>query len=176
MGRTGSMRVTTTGGVSVRSGGLTDAEEGALADYFTNSGGVNQWLRGLPKQYLDRPLADLRRFRDLLDSAIAKGRLASDQTLYRVASLDRIPQVGDIRKERAFVSTSRSGRVAVNFAQHRGDVLFRIRAPKGAKGMDVSHFAGGSEHETLLPRGSTMRITKVRHAKHLVIVDAVLEK
>lgn len=105
----------------------------------------------------------------LLDSAIAKERLAADLILYRglraaVTEAENLP-VGTIISDPGFSSTSASEYVGAKFAswaeEHSDQpILLRIIAPKGANALHLHPQRSflPMEHEVLLPRGARLRI------------------
>lgn len=122
-----------------------------------------------------------------LDSALAKGSLDGG-IYYRGIDASDVgkmfgPEInkGDTVKDMGFVSTSHSKSVAEGFSH--GGVVLQIEAPKGAKGMDVTHISsvGTHEKEVILPRGSKFEIISVKtptanHAAMYVSVRLVEDK
>jgi hypothetical protein len=98
-----------------------------------------------------------------LDSLISRNVLSEDQNLFRwtKSSLLKDVQVGSVMRDKAYLSTSRSATVT----SHLGDVVIKIRAPKGTKGVDVNKYSQHTryswEQEILLPRNVGLKVTKI---------------
>jgi hypothetical protein len=125
-----------------------------------------------------------------LDKAIERSRIDHDVTLFRgwtqkglAANPDAL--VGATIRDPAYFSTSTSKEVARKFHGSLDGVFLRLKAPKGTRGLHVhdvatghsKYGAGGSdpEHEVLLGRGTSYRITRARRARSgLLVLDAVL--
>lgn len=110
-----------------------------------------------------------------LDSAVTKGVLEKDTTLYRAAGgLGANPSslVGQTFTDPGFASTSEQTALPLKMAaSRRGGVFARIKAPAGAhvgylskvrNQQSVSAYDGTPEQEALLPRGSQFRVTGAR--------------
>ena len=144
---------------------LSEAEFHALGEYLGGkSNTMNTLLRtGTHTQTDIISRKDLKALIEKVDTAIAKGTLTTSQTLYRATSLNKMgltsaPKVGEVIRDRAFLSTSRG-----SFdAKFTGNVRLTISAPKGTHAADVSHVVGGAERETLFSRGTRLRVTSVR--------------
>lgn len=108
-----------------------------------------------------------------LDTAVAKGKLAKDTTLYRAGGgfgADPAAMVGKIFTDHGFVSTSEHTELPLLMAGARKNgVYVRIKAPAGASvgylskvrnQQAVSKYGGVAEQEALLPRGSAFTVTK----------------
>lgn len=95
-----------------------------------------------------------------LETALEKGSLGSDTTLYRALHLPEGHGVGDILQDAAFMSTSKERQVSARFFKIGGSnkrVLLRIKAKAGTKG---GHLPGQNEEEFLLPRNTRLRLVK----------------
>jgi hypothetical protein len=109
----------------------------------------------------------LRRTVELIDSAIAKAKLATDLVLYRGIGepgatmwRERGLRVGQRRTDVAFVSTSADPTVANLFSDTPPDgLILRIQAVAGTCALNMtSYSAYPNEAEYLLPRGTTVRV------------------
>jgi SPP1 gp7 family putative phage head morphogenesis protein len=133
---------------------LTGPEEAAVGTY---SGGsfldVNRALRA----------GRTHRLVDNLDSAIGKGVIPEDLTVWRgvghhpVLGRPGLLKPGEVLQEDAYSSTS----LAMDAAFGAGPVL-KIRVPKGSKGLAMSDLSDHpDELEVLLPRGARFQVVKV---------------
>jgi hypothetical protein len=113
-----------------------------------------------------------------LDSAVAKGELAKDTTLYRAAGGlgdDPSALVGKTFTDKGFVSTSEGTQLPLMMASsQRNGVYARIKAPAGANvgyltkhrnQQATSKYSGVAEQEILLPRGSQFKITAAKQGR-----------
>lgn len=158
--------------------GLSEDENDALTLYempFT-SHRTNNILRGLPPDGIDifpyKNIPDEEAFVSTLDSAISRGSLNQDTLLYRGVrfSEELLAQYtpGSVVRDRGFVSTSASEKVAERFRVSEGMAFetddlkaqrdqrwtFEIEAPKGSKGGT----GAPSLYEIVLPRDSEFEI------------------
>lgn len=158
--------------------GLSEDENDALTLYempFT-SHRTNSILRGLPLDGIDifpyKNIPDEEAFVSTLDSAISRGSLNQDTLLYRGVrfSEELLAQYtpGSVVRDRGFVSTSASEKVAERFRVSEGMAFetddlkaqrdqrwtFEIEAPKGSKGGT----GAPSLYEIVLPRDSEFEI------------------
>jgi hypothetical protein len=150
---------------------------------------INEHLRG------QRPslFSDYAAHIPHLDAAIARSTINQDLTLYRgvrgFEGFKATDLVGSTFHDQAFFSTSARKRISEKFVGglgSEGDVLFSIQIPKGSKGLAVhkvktgSSFSGEgkqSEHEVLLPRGTSVTVKSVRRRKDgTYIAKAVLNQ
>lgn len=152
------------------SGDLTSDELGAVKRYQSSSA-INDDLRS------DSPLtAEQNAYVDNLDSAIAKGSLPRDATVYRGAQnaeqwlgtpVDE-SAVGARFSDSGFVSTTGSEHLAVGYSGvpvHEGGsgAVIEYRLPKGYASASLPVVSGRgstafSEQELTLPRGQVMRV------------------
>jgi hypothetical protein len=102
---------------------------------------------------------------DRLDFAIAKGRAPRDLVVYRGMTSNEQTvglKKGSVFRDKAFMSTSASPKVASGFS-YNGGVVFHIKIPKGAISIPMTkngHYE--QEREILLPRGTSLRVNSVR--------------
>jgi hypothetical protein len=110
-----------------------------------------------------------------LDSAVSKGTLATDATLYRAAGGlgdDPSALIGKTFTDHGFASTSEGTQLPLMMASSRRNGIYaRIKAPAGANvgyltkvrnQQAISKYSGVAEREVLLPRGSQFKITNAR--------------
>lgn len=154
---------------------LSESEMDAVANY-AGSGylTINKGLRTgkLSKQ-------DQKTVQEL-DKALAKSKLASDETLYEKQTLFRaaeIPAVNEAIKngklngleftDDGFVSTTTNKAVADNFNRSDNGRMFIINAPKGTNAAPVSDLGLGlkGEDEILLARKTKFRVSGVEKRK-----------
>lgn len=94
-----------------------------------------------------------------LDNAIAASPLKTSKTLYRGTSTTP-PSVGSVIVDDGYMSTSRSEKGAGYFL--RGDgALWEIHAPAGTHALDINEGPNTHEQETVLPRGSSLRVREL---------------
>lgn len=102
-----------------------------------------------------------------LDSAIDKSSITEAITVYRGVGEDyaaelqrRAIEIGDILSDAGFLSTSKREKVARRFLGIMGGgLLFKIRIPKGRKGLSAGPYSKYSdEEEILLPRDAELRV------------------
>lgn len=149
---------------------LTSDERNALNEY-TLSNDVNEELRTGNISPLGQEQADL------MDRAIAKGKVPKDMHVHRVIS---VPEdvaglqalEGNILRDAGYISTSVSEETYRAIASDRADetddnlgyrshyVRMTILLPRGAEAGMLS--GEGSEHEVLLPRNAPIKIHSVR--------------
>lgn len=153
--------------------GLSSKEKSSLKAYSsepfdglsTDYRKMNNYLRGTDKN----PSKETRDAIKDVDRAINKGSLAQDTVVFRgfpSKVLGKNPQdmVGKVFEDKAYMSTSKSERVAETFGH---DLILEMRLPKGTKGAyldaslsksDLRQLDRDPEHELLLPRGSKFRV------------------
>lgn len=119
-----------------------------------------------------------------LDAALAKSAAVTDMTVVRGVSANGMQswlaatggelKVGAVIRDKGYVSTTRSAKVASNFAGGGTGYGLKINIPKGSKILplkSISNYA--QEDEFLLPRGSGFRITGYDPKTRVVQVDLV---
>lgn len=159
----------------------TSAEANALRRYSKNGyKAINGGLRsGNVPDYLKSEIADL-------DAILNRSRLSRAMTLHRGindagASAMLAKAGGSFRKgavidDLGFLSTSRSKQVAVGFKGAGGPnaVHLEIRAPAGAKGLDMSPYSAhlDDEKEILFARDAKLRIISFRNG--VLVTEMVL--
>lgn len=169
-------RAVTTGGVA---GGLnvTQPQRSALNDYSgVQYKAINNKLRGVYEPGDEERERISARVREI-DQAIIAGKLAKATTLHRGTSLQALgltalPKVGDVIKDKAYLSTSTRRDIAEGFHQ---DLMLQIHARRGARGADVSHLTGGGEAEVLLPRNQPLKVksrTMDAQGRTVVVAEA----
>lgn len=147
---------------------LDDDEVEAVQDYTQRSERINSSLRngfGGGDEYLD--------------SALAKASVPETVTVYRGLQHDPGLEVGDVFKDRAYLSLSKNKHTAEDFADDFGNasggVLFEVKLPKGSPAslltMDLSP-SYASEGEVLGARDSRMRVTGYRHVGDRLVYEA----
>jgi hypothetical protein len=162
---------------------LTPAELKAIEDYQgENYKGINSTLRRgeTPGPVIAKRIQGL-------DSAVSKGVLAADKTLYRSGNGWGNPgeMIGKTFTDHGFVSTSEGTTLPSRMAASRKDGVFaRIKAPAGASvgylgkvfnAQSTSKYGRVKENEILLPRGSTFKVTAARrNSEGTWIVDMEL--
>jgi len=164
---------------------LTDAspddysqEEKDQAREYQNGSAVNGYLRdaesgsfisSVAKQSLNSPQS--QRQIAALDSAIGKGLLKNDATLYRGVNfnLASFPDAGQTFRDPAFVSTSANSRIASGFGS-----IVEIHAPAGTHAMDMSHALGDrsryQQQEIMLGRNTKFKVVSKTPQKIVVHV------
>lgn len=114
-----------------------------------------------------------------LDSAISQSKLPENTVLYRGMSMS--PELsskikpGATFSDSAYTSTSINPRIPASFARGEGKTMMRIKAKKGQSGLAVNNVSNyDGEHEVLLPRGTSYRVTNVYKDKKtgMTYVDA----
>lgn len=115
-----------------------------------------------------------------LDDTLNNASLPENTVVYRGMSMDKNAvknlKPGATFKDKAFVSTSLSEEradVFSNFSYGKDAVMFRVKAPKGSKGMAIEAVSGFTlEREVLFARETEFAITKVTKKKGKYYVDA----
>jgi hypothetical protein len=108
-----------------------------------------------------------------LDSAVRKGQLGRDTTLYRAAGFkqDWDALVDKTFTDHGFVSTSEATELPLMMSHRPNGAFIRIKAPAGAhvgylhklrNQQAVSKYDGVPEKEVLLPRDSTFKVTAAK--------------
>ncbi len=141
---------------------LTKSEIESITKYTgDNYVNINNSLRGLDKMTDSNKIID-----ENLSSALDKASLPNDVVVYRGTSTEALGDlnglspkelIGKTFVEPAYMSTSTDSTVALE--TFSGNVQMTIKAPKGAKGLDVSlvsQFA--NESEILFQSGQVMQI------------------
>lgn len=141
--------------------GLSDAEQEALWRY---QGSVYDRINGTLRSG-KRATGRLKEVIDLGDSAIAKGIVRENVTVYRGFSNPDIVKnwtrlEGKIITDKGFTSTSLYKDTAEYFRRQSKGVLAEIRVPEGARGAWIGALGDASEGEFLLPRGSKFKVTE----------------
>jgi len=155
-------------------GSLSDDEHVAVTSYREDGYGyVNSYVAGKTSGWSESYKEQAAYEAAHLESAINKSPLAADETLYRGFSHVGLSQnaeklVGREIGADKFLSTSREKFVAESFAS-KGDapVVFRIRAPKGTRALDMDKLTGkaNGEKEVLLSHRAKIRITGVTRGR-----------
>ena len=154
---------------------FTIAERTTLKDYTQEDySTINKYLRGQlegkPQEILDGAAKQVGH----LDSAMKKGTLP-EQTVYRALNhrewsenLDSLK--GATIDDKAFISTSKSRKLAEGYAQGgTSRILMEISVPKGSTGIDILDSGAASsgllreESEVLLARGSKFKVLETTH-------------
>lgn len=149
-------------------------EQKSLVAYVDNAKAINRLMRGkdLPK---GESKAKLKAEIDAINSALKKGALVADTTLWRGvygSTAEKLKEggrglVGKTVPLGGFQSTSLSKQVARTYASDKGEALLEIVAPKGTLAIDMSPFAKEefkSEQEVLLGQGN-LKIESVKTVK-----------
>lgn len=150
---------------------LTPDERKAVMAYMSeNFKGINGSLRRGEKP----GAVTAKRIRDL-DSAVAKGTIERDATLYRgfhLGDTDPRSLVGKTIRDQGFVSTSENAKLPLFMAASRKNGVYaRVKVPAGTPAgylhkvqnrQSVSKYDGVPEREVLLPRGSNFRVSGAR--------------
>lgn len=145
---------------------LNDAEQYAAELYSKSSGGVNASLRGQAKPFAVDTRGGMKdsQIKDL-DSAIAKGTITNDTTLYRGVSWPFFSQLteGTEFVDHGFLSTTQNRTVAENFGA--GRLVAQVRVPAGTHALYIPTYY---EDEFVLPRDMTFRVVN-KHSDALVL-------
>jgi hypothetical protein len=162
---------------------LTPDEKAAIAAY---QGESYKAINGTLRKGAEPGTVTAKRIVSL-DSAISKGVLEKDTTLYRAGSLggaNPADLVGQRFTDHGFVSTSEATTLPLRMASSGSGIFARIKAPAGtpigylSKESDrqsTSKYGGVKEQEALLARGSTFDVTGARQDKDgMWIVDMEL--
>jgi hypothetical protein len=150
-------------------GTLTKEERHAVYEYTgSDATTLNRFLREgrVAPDIMTR--AAMKAETTQLDSAVGKGTLTRETTLYRGTSLATFglmgaPKVGQVIRDKGFLSASTSQDVG-HEGSFRGGLKLTVIAPRGTRGVDASHVAGGGEKEIVLGRGQRLQVTSVRSA------------
>lgn len=117
-----------------------------------------------------------------LDSAITT--IKDDIVLHRGTAIPNIDQmyrergsegiIGEIIRDKGFMSTSLSPKVASLFGSTEDKSVIRIRTPKGTKGFytDPQNSTFNWQREFVLNRNTGLRITSISKENGIYIVDA----
>lgn len=158
---------------------MTQAERDAYVEYVDGGDkAINNTLRGRhlsPGDYkVDDKTVDVDGDIQHLDKALDRSTLPKALTVYRGGGDTHLAgmQPGDLLTDKGYLSTSAHMDVAFRFGiQTKGisnptATLFKIDLPAGshaalARGFDI-------EHEVLLPRNSTFRVTSVQKNQNFV--------
>lgn len=143
---------------------LTAKEEGALVAYKENAR-VNEWLRGdrSPAAGTD---AENRATVKILDSALAKSKMAENTTIYRgYGEDDLLGLLGSkgYLKEKGYVSGSLDKSIANEFGGN--GYMAKIEIPAGSS---AYKYPNDSQQEVLLPRNSKLTIMGINHTERVV--------
>lgn len=146
-------------------------DEFKAGEFYKGTGykSMNPALRGQAEMS-----ALMERRVSLLDSALEKGALGRDQTLYRMApeSVFGDLQVGSEFMDQGFISTSLKKQFAGDYRHNKLVQIFEIRAKAGQTGGYADQlWRTGKAHEFLnpnltenefiLPRGTKFRVTRI---------------
>lgn len=147
---------------------------------------INQWLRKGDKAYRKtwRPRSSapapeaIEQWTATLDRVMARApEIGRERVVWRGANLPRF-RVGEVFTDKGFVSTSSNRAVTQRFIDTHVEagkepILLRIVVPKTQRGVFMDEVLGKpekwmgeglkNESELLLPRGTTFRVTRVRH-------------
>ena len=143
----------------------------AVADYIDEGyDAMNETLRGLPGSwsdpYFDRRIADLTRY---IDTATTT---THDMTVWRGMATSMNPEVGSLVTDGAFMSTSVSQEIALEFSSAQKGCLWKILVPKGTKAINVST----QEAELLIQRGSSLRVLSTGKFGDRPLITAIVEQ
>jgi len=167
---------------------LLTEDEFKAGEFYKGTGykSMNPALRGQKEM---SPLMEKRT--KLIDSALAKGALSKDQTLYRMAPAKAFGnlEVGTEFIDSAFISTSLKRNFAGDYRHQKQTQVFEIRAKAGQRGGFADQlWRTGKDHlylnpnlkenEFILPRGTKFRVTRtwidksgVKHSELEVVND-----
>ena len=164
-GTTGSLQDKTVTDWTNDSRELTASENTALEQYSLFSMQLNGDLRdGNSLSATDKQNMQA------LDSATRSSAATEATTLYRSVPAEALSnkKVGDEIEDRAYMSTTKRRDSAEELLGVTGgeDIIIKIDAPKGTRGVDVNRSLGerseyADQHEVLLPRNTVLRITKI---------------
>lgn len=100
------------------------------------------------------------------DTALAKAKLPAATVVYRGAGpiarlgVDLSNPVGTVIRDKGFLSTSLTPKVAHAFTRGADSAILRITAPKGSPGISMTGLSSiPREREVLFARGASLRIT-----------------
>ncbi len=163
---------------------LTTQEKRWIQDY----GGsyyraINATLRGTkldPDERFTLTKRQVKRAIQNLDSAVAKGKIPKNITLYRGIGENDLSKyvVGDVKSDAAFLSTSLDEVEAIDFANQSVDygykhkVLLEIHVRNEHSAAQV--FGGLQEYEVLLPKATQLKIVAKKQEGELLRVIAEL--
>jgi len=160
-------------------GDYTDEEKEQIREY-QNGAGINGYLRSandpdaydfeksIAKQQLNSP--QMRKQMSALDSAIARGKLKNDTTLYRGVNrkLFKYGPAGSTFTDPAYVATTTDKGISSGF----GDRV-EIRVKRGTRALDVTKALGTgnryTQREYMLGRGQKFRV--VSNTPDLVVLE-----
>lgn len=117
-----------------------------------------------------------------LDSAIAKGQVTRDMTVYRGFQSPNVEanwanlKPGTTIGERAYMSTTISSTVARRFLQDERGIIAEIRVPKGTRATTLDIAGLGGEGELLLGRQTRMRLVrkgKDSYGNKLMVLEVI---
>ena len=108
-----------------------------------------------------------------LDVAIAASPLETSRTFYRGTSLTP-PSVGSVIVDNGYTSTSRTEKGAGYFLGGDG-ALWEIHAPAGAHALDIDEGPNTHEQETVLPRGSSLRVRELLRDENDRVVRVIAD-
>lgn len=157
---------------------IDEAGRQAINDYTAvDYRPMNMQLRGL------RPMTPEMQVKvDELDRVLNSASLPEATTVHRgVGSLgvkvysEQGLGKGSIFTEAGFMSTSADAGVARDFAQvSRNNMVMEIRAPKGAKALNISRFSDNpGEREVLFARGTRMKVVSFSKSRNLLVVEVL---
>lgn len=179
-------------------GGSVSPGHAAALGYYQQAGHVfiNRTLRGqdhltyagtgTPESHIKKRRAENEAHAKVIDAAIRRSPpLPNDVTVFRGSAQGLAVKPGSTVRDKGFVSTSASPKVAKKFSKASHDTgggkgggatLFRIKVPKGKRGLWMPKLGGSyaNEKEFLLPRGSKFKVTRVTKSDGVRYVDMEL--
>jgi len=160
------------------SNSLSVEQVASIKDYTASSyRQVNGHLRG-GQPATPEVLAQIAKIDSVLDSA----SLPQAMTVYRGAGSLQAKEFsakglrkGSVITDAGFLSTSTNRAVASNFAgASRSSILMEIRAPKGVKALNISHFSDSpGENEVLFARSTRMKVVSFNSSKRVLVVEVL---
>jgi len=136
-------------------------------------GDVNDWFAG--RVSTEDVVSE---FTKPLDDALERGVVPNNVVVYRGidSGTGASFREGQVFKDSAYVSSSLLEKQALGFSE-KGGYVMRIKVSKGSHGLYMGGLVNGEvarEAELLLPRNSKFRITSIRKAGDVYIVDTEL--
>jgi hypothetical protein len=152
----------------------SDTDRHEVIRRFTQSGGTYREVNGHLRENREAS-PEAKQTIEILDQLFEKEAEPIDRVLYRgLSGYDPeelgLLEIGAEFHDPGFVSTTSDQRIARRFAAHSQDgklsgegvgTIFKINA-KGMPGVNMSRYSRYGEDETLLPRGSTFKVTSVK--------------
>jgi hypothetical protein len=112
----------------------------------------------------------------LLDQAVARSRFMSEGTVYRGIDGKALGdlKVGKVITDPAYLSTSHDAAYAASWP---GDTVMKIKVPAGQRALLVDAAVPGmGQGEILLPRGTSLKITKIQQIGDKRVVSATIRR